>query len=341
MKPSGDIQAFNEKIQDIQRKYPGKGVKDTTSTPPPPERNEADRKRMDSLFDEYMEMERKKGTLTDKRWNSICDQLSIRLGWDFSDRKITEHTKHRRNAKIRADFVKEEVATEKPQPHQLQRLYFSAFSPAALEVMIESKIRPKSCAIYSFLSLNCIITSGIAKVSKYEILKKLKLSGKNAPAYFKELENTGLIVDKSNHRSRKKETRFYLPHTHQHAKDVATEQVDRDIFGGGEWVLITPEAVEILARETNQRKIRGTHWYVYAYLCLNTYRETGITMKALSKVRVMKDLNLDVKRQTVYGVFKTLEELGLIIQEKHKKDVYFLPHILRKFAELAVKNGDH
>lgn len=37
----------------------------------------------------------------------------------------------------------------------------------------------------------------------------------------------------------------------------------------------------------------------------------------------MRDLNLGINRSMVYRVFKTLEELGLIIPEKHKKDVFF------------------
>ena len=336
MNALGDMQPFNEMIQDIRRKYPGNGG---ASTPPPPEpeadRNEANRKRMDEFFDEYIEMERKKGTLTDERYNSLCDQLSARLDFDFSDRKITDDTKLYRDARMRADFEKEVVATEKPKPHRLQRLYFAPFSPEALQVMIDSKLRPKSCAIYSFLCLNCYIVSGVAHVSKYDVIETLNLSHKNAPSYFKELLRTGLIVDKDNHRSRKKKTRFYLPHTHQHAKDIAKEEVG-DMFDGGDWVLMTPEAVEIL---TNEKKIHGTHWYVYAYLCLNAYRETGVTMKALPKASILRDLNPYVSRRTIFRVFKTLEKLGLIIREKHKKDVFFLPHILRKFAELSVKNG--
>ena len=201
--------------------------------------------------------------------------------------------------------------------------------------MVESKLRPKGCSIYSFLTLNCYIASGIARASKHDILEKLNLSDRNAPSYFKELKNTGLIVDKDNHRSRKKTTRFYLPHTHQHAKDIAKEEFS-DVFGGGNWVLMTPEAAEILTKE---KKIHGTHWYVYAYICLNAYRETGVTMKTLPKSRIMKDLNPCASRKTVYRVFETLEELGLIIREKHKKDMFFLPHIVRKFAELSVKNG--
>ena len=319
-------------LQDFQKEYADTGVGATSRA----SEAEADRKRMDEFFEEYMEMERKRGTLTDKRWNSLCDQLSIRLGWDFSEKKITAQTKHRRDAKLRAKAIKEEISIEKPQPHALQRLYFSAFAPSALETMVKSKLRPACCSIYSFLTLNCIIASGIAKVSKREILEKLKLSDKNALSYFKELENTALIVDNSNHRNRKKESRFYLPHTHQHAKDIFNNPENTSILGGGDWVLMTPEAIEKL---TKQKKLRGTHWYVYAYLCLNTYRETGITMKALPKARVMEDLNLSVNRKAVYRVFKTLEELGLIIQEEHKKDVYFLPNILRKFAELSVKNG--
>ena len=116
-----------------------------------------------------------------------------------------------------------------------------------------------------------------------------------------------------------------------------TNQERTDALGGGDWVLMTPEAVEILTRE---KKIHGTHWYLYAYLCLNTYRETGVTMKALPKPSIMKTLNPCASRMTIYRVFETLEALGLVIPEKHKKDVYFLPHVLRKFAELAVKNGD-
>lgn len=337
MNASEEVRKSQEIIEDFKRKYPGNG---TAPPPPPPEpdKDEVERRNKGELFDEYMEMERKKGTLTDKRWNSLCDILSIKLGYDFSDRKITDDTKHYRDARMRAESEKKVVSIEKPKSHPLQRLYFSAFAPSALEVIVRNKVRPKSCAIYSFLSLNCIYASGVAKVSKHEILEKLNLSGRNAPSYFSELSQTGLIVDKDNHRNRKEVSRFYLPHTHQHAKDIAKEEVG-DIFSGGDWILVTPEAVEKLTKATNERKVRGTHWYVYAYLSLNTYRENGVTMKTLSKVRVMKDLNLDVTRQAVYGVFKTLEGLRLIIPEEYKKDVYFLPHILRKFAELAVKNG--
>lgn len=287
-------------------------------------------------FEELMNVERRKGLLSDKRYNFLCDRFSIELGFDFSYKKITPETRRHRDARMRADAAKQDVSIEKPKPHCLQRLYFAPFSPAALEVMIQSKLRPKSCAIYSFLCLNCNIASGVTHVSKYEILEKLKLSHKNAPSYFQELVQTGLIVDKSNHRSRKAKTRFYLPHTHQHAKDIFNERERKDTFGGGDWVLMTPEAVEIL---TNEKKIHGTHWYVYAYLCLNAYRETGVTMKALRKASILRDLNPYVSRRTIFRVFKTLEKLGLIIREKHKKDVFFLPHILRKFAELSVKNG--
>lgn len=308
-------------LQDFQKEYADTDVGGTSRA----SEAEADRKRMDEFFDEYMEMERKKGPLTDKRWNSLCDQLSIRLGWDFSERRITAQTKHRRDAKLRAKAVREAVVIERPQPHALQRLYFSAFAPSALEVMIESKLRPACCSIYSFLSLNCIIASGIARASKYEILEKLNLSHKNAPSYFDELSQTGLIIDRSNHRSRKEVSRFYLPHTHQHAKDIFNDREDRDIFGGGDWVLMTPEAVEILARETNQKKLGGTHWYLYAYLGLNTYRETGVTMKALSQKSIRKDLNLGVNRTTIYRAFKTLEDLGLVMQEKQKKIYFFCP----------------
>ena len=296
-------------------------------------------KMFETQFEELMEIERKKGPISDQRYNSLCDRFSIQLGYDFSYKKITPDTKLFRDARMRADYVKEEVETEKVEPHALQRLYFSAFSPSALEVMVTNKLRPACCSIYSFLCLNCIIVSGVAKVSKYEILEKLNLSHRNAPLYFTELAQTGLIVDRSNHRSRKDETHYYLPHTHQHAKDIFNDQENTGIFGGGDWVLMTPEATEILTRETNKKKLSGTHWYAYAYLCLNTYRETGVTMKALPKVRVMRDMNLRVSQKTIYRVFKTLEELGLILSEKHKKDMYFLPHILRKFAELSVKNG--
>ena len=295
-------------------------------------------KRMLELqFEDLMEVERKKGPISDERYNFLCDRFSIELEHDFSYKKITPDTKHYRDARMRTEAEKKVVSIEKPKPHRLQRLYFAPFSPAALEVMIQNKLRPKSCAIYSFLCLNCNIASGITHISKYEILEKLKLSHKNAPSYFKELANTGLIVDKSNHRSRKGKTRFYLPHTHQHAKNIFNDRESQDAFRGGDWVLITPEAIEILTRE---KKIHGTHWYIYAYLCLNAYRETGVTMKTLPRASIMRDLNLGVNRLTLYRVFKTLEKLGLILREKHKKDVFFLPHILRKFAELSVKNGN-
>ena len=101
---------------------------------------------------------------------------------------------------------------------------------------------------------------------------------------------------------------------------------------------MTPEAIEIL---TNEKRIHGTHWYVYAYLCLNTYRKTGVTMKALPKSSIMRELNLDVNRSTLHRVFETLEKLGLILREKHKKDMFFLPHVLRKFAELTEINLLH
>lgn len=282
-------------------------------------------------FDELMEIERKKAPISDERYNSLCDRFSIELGDDFSYKKITPETQVYRDAKMRADSEKEIVAIEKPKPHPLQRLYFAPFSPEALQDIIESRLRPKGCAIYSFLCLHCNIASGVSKASKYDVIEKLNLSHRNASSYFKELTETGLIVDRSNHRgSRKEVTRFYLPHTHQHAKGIAKEQ-------GGDWVLMTPEAIEILA---NEKKIHGTHWYIYAYLCLNTYRETGVTMKTLSKASIMRNLNPCASQKTVYRVFETLEALGLILQEKHKKDVFFLPHVLRKFAELAVKNGD-
>ena len=316
-------ESFEELMQRLKKEHVNK---ETTPS----------QKMLEIQFDELMEIERKKGPISDKRYNSLCDIFSMQLGFDFSYKKITPETKMYRDARMRADAVKEDVSIEKPKPHCLQRLYFAPFSPAALKVMIESKLRPKSCAIYSFLCLNCNIASGVTQVSKYEILEKLKLSHKNAPSYFKELANTGLIADKSNHRSRKAKTRFYLPHTHQHAKNIFNDRESEDTFGGGDWVLITPEAIEILTRE---KKIHGTHWYVYAYLCLNTYRETGVTMKALPKPSIMKDLNPCASRKTIYRVFETLEELGLILPEKHKKDVFFLPHVLRKFAELSVKNG--
>ena len=338
---SEDMQSFNETVEELRRKYPGnqKSTSRASEVAESVERSkrEKEKKRMDEFFDEFMEMERKKGTLTDKKYNSLCDHLSIRLGYDFSYRKITAETKLHRDAHMRADFVKQEVKTEKIEPHYLQRLYFAPFSPSALKVMVENKVRPKSCAIYSFLCLNCItVASGITKVSKYDVIEKLNLSSADDSSYFTELTKTGLIVDKDNHSSRKKETRFYLPHTHQHAKDLVSEDEIGDVFGGGDWVLMTPEAVEILTKE---KRIHGTHWYVYAYLCLNAYRETGVTMKVLPKASIMKDLNPCASLKTIYRVFETLEELGLILPEKHKKDVFFLPHVLRKFAELAVKNG--
>ena len=317
-------ESFEELMQRLRKEHVNK---ETTPS----------RRMLELQFEDLMEVERKKGPISDKRYNSLCDIFSMQLGFDFSYKKITPETKLFRDARMRTEYVKEEVSIEKPKPHCLQRLYFAPFSPAALQVMIESKLRPKSCAIYSFLTLQCNIASGVAHVSKYEILEKLKLSHKNAPSYFKELAQTGLIVDKSNHRSRKAKTRFYLSHTHQHAKDIFNKREYEDTFGGGDWVLITPEAIEILTRE---KKIHGTHWYVYAYFCLNAYRETGVTMKILSKASILKDLNLGVNRSTLYRVFETLKELGLIIREKHKKDVFFLPHILRKFAELSVKNGN-
>lgn len=298
------------------------------------------KRRFEIQFDELMEVERKKGPISDERFNFLCDLFSIELGFDFSYKKITPETKMYRDARMRANFVKQEVEIEKPKPHTLQRLYFSALSPAALEVIVKSKVRPASCAIYSFLCLHCYIASGVAKASKHDVIEKLKLSHYNTASYFKELVHTGLLVDNSNHKRTRDETRFYLPHTHQHAKDIAKEEVG-DVFDGGDWVLITPEAVEILARETSKKKLSGTHWYAYAYLCLNTYRETGVTMKALPKVRVMRDLNLCVNQKTIYRVFKTLQELGLILPEKHKKNMFFLPHIVRKFAELSVKNGSN
>ena len=333
---SKDIQSFNELVERIERNYV-KGRNQKSMPRPSESEVSATKKRMDELFDEYVEMERKKGTLTDKKYNSICDELSIRLGYDFSDKKITPQTKLFRDARMRADSVKETVAIERPEPHQLQRLYFAPFSPAALKVMVENKVKPNSCAIYSFFCLNCItVASGITRVSKYDVIEKLNFAHEKAHLYFKELADTGLIVDKSNHRSRKKETRFYLPHTHQNAKDIAKDEIG-DGLGGGDWVLMTPEAVEIL---TNEKRIHGTHWYVYAYLCLNTYRETGVTMKALPKSSIARELNLGVNRSTLHRVFETLEALGLIFREKHKKDMFFLPHVLRKFAELAVKNGN-
>ena len=328
------MQSLEAMIKDIQGKYVDKD-KNIESTSQSSEENF--RQKMDAMFEERMGVERKKGPITDKRYNSLCNRFSIEFGYDFSHKKITVETKHYRDANIRAESVKKEVEiAQAVQPNALQRLYFSAFSPSALEVIVKSKVRPKSCAIYSFFTLNCIIASGIAKVSKYEILEKLDLSHRNAPSYFDELADTGLIVDRSNHRNRKEESCFYLPHTHQNAKAIFNDQENTGILGGGDWVLMTPEAVEIL---TNEKRIHGTHWYAYAHLCLNTYRETGVTMRALSKSSIMKDLNPCASRKTIYRVFETLEELGLVIQEKHKKDVFFLPHILRKFAELAVKNG--
>ena len=146
---SKDIQSFNELVERIERNYvKGRNQK---STPRPSESEVSEtKKRMDELFDEYVEMERKKGTLTDKKYNSICDELSIRLGYDFSDKKITPQTKLFRDARMRADSVKETVAIERPEPHQLQRLYFAPFSPEALKVMVKNKVRPQELCNLQF-----------------------------------------------------------------------------------------------------------------------------------------------------------------------------------------------